>query len=741
VSAQELTSAVRHGRYFDAVGRKGVVLGSQEGNLEVWIYPFKLVHGLTLHFRFDGESRWVPASEIAETLTVRPESATIKYAASRFLVEQECFVPAVSLIPEDNPAAAILQLTATSRRPLDILVAFHPDLTPMWPGGLGGQYCFWDESLPGFVLSESTRKFSAVIGAPGARVHSNPPAHFLPDEPTQFLVRIEPGSAGRVTVPIVLAFGADGRDKVVELFRKTAAGVGDLRERTRRYYQSSKTVRIIRLDTDATDLDWASALEWSKLACEKAFACNPELGCGMVAGFGRSGNSARPGFAWYFGGDAYMNLWGMVSAGYHDLARESLRFLRKRQRADGKMMHELSQSAGMIPWVERFPYAYYHADTTPHYLVALWDFVLHAQDLEFLRESWESVKAAYRYCLSTDADKDGLMDLEKAGLAAVETGAFRGKAHEDVYLSAIWVQALDSAAGMAGWMGDPSLQAEARAVRNRASASLERLLWLDDSRYYAFGVDAKGSPIRDLTAWPAVGMAWGVFEDSRGWSMGRRLAGQDMATDWGIRMVSRDSSAYDPVSYNNGAVWPFLSGMTAAGMYRYHCSTEAYRLTRALGRLAFLDSPGVVHELFSGDFFHPVEESVPHQVFSSSVGFLLPLLRGILGLRMEQDHLAWTPQLPAHWRAVEIEGFRVGQASFSLQAASQLYTIRRIAGPAGPPLRVRLQAPCRAATQVRTVRINGVEALPTYQSRAGARLVTVEFSVEDKAEVRIESSP
>jgi len=74
------------------------------------------------------------------------------------------------------------------------------------------------------------------------------------------------------------------------------------------------------------------------------------VGCGLVAGFGPSGASERPGFAWYFAGDALMNSWSIVDYGDHARARALLEFLRDRQRADGKIMHELTQSAALLDW-------------------------------------------------------------------------------------------------------------------------------------------------------------------------------------------------------------------------------------------------------------------------------------------------------------------------------------------------------------------------------------------------------
>ena len=55
-----------------------------------------------------------------------------------------------------------------------------------------------------------------------------------------------------------------------------------------------------------------------------------------------SGDSTRPGFGWFFGRDSLYTLYAVNSYGDFALAREELEFLLKRQRADGKIMHEFS---------------------------------------------------------------------------------------------------------------------------------------------------------------------------------------------------------------------------------------------------------------------------------------------------------------------------------------------------------------------------------------------------------------
>ena len=52
----------------------------------------------------------------------------------------------------------------------------------------------------------------------------------------------------------------------------------------------------------------------------------------MVAGYGLSGGGGRPGFAWFFGGDAFVNVLAMNSVGMFRESRDALAFTQKWQR-------------------------------------------------------------------------------------------------------------------------------------------------------------------------------------------------------------------------------------------------------------------------------------------------------------------------------------------------------------------------------------------------------------------------
>jgi glycogen debranching enzyme len=654
-----LRGPARPERYMEASGHKAAFLGREDGSFEAWVYPMKVLHDFRLSFGVAAYADPIPGASLATDVDVRPEASTVRYAHASFTVD------ATWLVPMDEQGGVVL-LDVTTSEPLTVIVKFRIDLKPMWPAGLGGQYSYWDGALKAYVAGEGSRKASALIGSPFAVDPPEQPAHNLPDAPSQFAITITPETAAKGLVPIVIASS-------VENFEATKAQYQKLLTNTAFYYRDAfghyvfLREEMTSIDTPDDRLDLA--FEWGKVALDKGVVCNPHLGCGLIAGLGPSGTSERPGFGWYFGGDAFINSWAMTAYGDFGTVKQALEFLRKRQRADGKMMHELSQGAGFIRWFEDYSYGYYHADTTPLYLIAVRDYVRASGDTAMAKDFWPSMKKAYEYCLSTDEDGDGLMDNTKAGAAAVETGALRRRdVLTDVFLGAAWTEAAEAAAELAELSGDP-LAATARAAAAKARASLNTRFLDDPGKriYFAWMKDGKGQA--EPTVWPGFGLWRGVFDPSRPAVAGALddLAGAGVGADWGARMLSIDSALYEPLSYNNGASWPFLTGFAALALYANGRPDAAWAYLDGTADLTFLESRGYMAELFSGDRLRSIDAAVPHQLFATT-GFVSTVMRGLVGLNVARaenrdgqalpDRLVVAPQLPAGWGYLRVRNLR-----------------------------------------------------------------------------------
>lgn len=705
----ELKAPARAGAYVSAVGRRAIAMGTERGDFEVWAWPLKLIHHFDLRFLTPLFNEPVAGRNIARQVEVTPTGPVITYSHPAFTVRQRVFVPL------DQPAVVML-LDIDAVRPIEILAEFVSDMQLAWPGAIGGQYVFWDQCEKAFVLSESQRKVNGMVGSPFTVSATNQPAHDVPDSPSQLRIRVgdsvtpampRPGEpAGKLTpihlrgVPIVIVGATASRDSVKAIYRRVLADIP-------RLYQErvahSQAVLQQSLRVESPDPQLNSAVSWAALNLDEALACNSDLGCGLVAGYGPSETrGARPGFAWYFGGDAAVNSLGMDATGQFELVRQGLEFFAKYQSADGKIPHEISQSAGRIRWFEDFPYAFYHADTTPYWILAWGDYWKASGDTESIRRMWPAIQKAYLWCKGTIDPVTGLMLNTKGGLGAVEVGDLGVGVQSDIYLSAVWIEALDRVARMSEGLrtggGDKKggktsakpepIVAEARSLREKALGSLKDRFWLGEQGIYAFALLDGGTLRSDLTVWPATAMSFGLFDDTRGMQTASAQAGAALTTDWGARSLASTSTLFDPLHYNNGTVWPFVTGFSALAQYRYRNRVAGFQGLMALVRSGSIAGLGRNPEVFAGMANEPLETAVPQQFFGTS---FIPtvLVRGLLGWEPDAPNrtVRLSPQLPAEWDTLRVSNLAMGDrrydVSFKKTATEFSLSVHRSAGSVG----------------------------------------------------------
>jgi hypothetical protein len=156
--------------------------------------------------------------------------------------------------------------------------------------------------------------------------------------------------------------------------------------------------------------------------------------------------------------------------------------------------------------------------------------------------------------------------------------------------------------------------------------------------------------------------------------MGTRLASSEIMTDWGARPLSATSTLFDPLHYNNGAVWPFVTGFVSLAQYRYHNAQAGFFALQAIARTGFDQSLGRNPEVISGRLYKPLDTAVPHQFFATSM-VLTPLLRGLLGIDVDvpRGRVTLAPHLPPGWDSVSVDNVPAGRGTIS-------FTLRRTTG-------------------------------------------------------------
>jgi hypothetical protein len=695
-----LTHTARPNVYFDAIGRKFGLLANEGGTFEAWAFPLKLFHDARLCITVEGQDKTIDFASIVERVIARPEATTLVASDQLFTIRATFFSPI-------DEAGSIILLDIDTARPLTITASFVPDLKPMWPGGLGGQSAGWRDEMKAFVLSESRRKYNGFFGSPAAVKGIATPAHQLAAGSLRFDIKVDPQQAKRSFYPLIIAGGGNGRQPVSELYQRLAASVAEQYQKTFAHYRRLRE-ELFTIETPDPQFNLAS--EWAKAALDKGMIDNPELGLGLVAGWGASGSGARPGFGWFFGGDAAINSYAMTGYGDFDSMRAAFKFLAKYQRADGKIPHEISQAAAQIKWFDEYPYAYYHADTTPLYIAAVYNLYRQSGDKQFISELWEPLKKAYQFCLANDTDDDGILENSKAGLGASELGSLLNDLHQDVYLAASNLEASLAMRELGKLMGDEALRATANEKAQKAQTALNERYWDPTTKRFGYALTKGGQVNAEITAWTAVPLFYGQLNEQRTAATLDTLSSAQLSTDWGTRMLSKSSPAYDPIAYNNGGVWPFLTGFVAAAEYQYTRHHSGFHHLQQLAQLTFAQAQGYHAEILSGDYYRPLDESVPHQLFSSGM-VLTPLLRGLLGLTADAPNreLRVAPQLPAAFEKITARNFRLGESRLRFDFhRSNLSTLKlAFSKDDDQPLRLLLAPALPPFSKVRRVLVDG----------------------------------
>ena len=598
-SGLSLDRRTHPGAFFDVLGRRAAVFGYEHRGFEAWTYPIKVLEDFRLSFSLEGYPLDVPAEEMLASITTRPDATIFTYSHAAFTVRQIVFVPI------DEPAVVML-LDVTTTLPIRITAAFRPRLRLMWPAGSMTPYVSWNETQRHYSLTEETRRFAAIVGSPSGQDVSLMPYQEEPrDVPIRFVLDATPQQAAANFIPIVIAGSVKGADDAAATWRRVLGRIPELHRDTAAHYRAvaERTTRIV---TAVEQLD--AAFSWAKIGIEKGLVSNPLLGTGLVAGYRTSGDSERPGFAWFFGRDALWTVLASTSIGDFDTVRTALAFLKTFQRDDGKIPHEISQSASLIPWFTDYPYAWASADATPLYVIAHADYWRATGDLEFIKTHWESIVKAYRFSAATDKDGDGLIENTGIGHGWVEGGALYPP-HEEIYMQGLWCEALTGIAELAAAIQDDAT-ASARGNRDRQGPpghgtdvldSRSRLLRVRDERASIEAAVAEPGPerprrqkrldelgaaelIEEDTVLPAVPLWFRTVEDARAQREIDRLGSGSLATDWGVRLLSADSALYDPLSYHYGSVWPLFTGWSVDG--RVSVREAACRLSGTDGKCA-----------------------------------------------------------------------------------------------------------------------------------------------------------
>lgn len=672
--AEELPSlrrdvdALSERMFLEVSGRRCALLGNELGNFECWIWPIKVCHDLELSIE------GAPGSKLARSVHVWPHQSRIEYESGDVRVTQTMFAAL------DRRAIVVL-FDVECERAVELVLRFTPDFRPQWPAGMGGQIALRDEECGAFALTEELGRFAAMFGSPDAEPIRVDADHALPREPVAIRMLVTPARAKRGPIPFFIAGGETepkplsqsalvGEEGAAMGHSRAHAVLGLARDEYKRISSDWPRVRerlvahwrdFLARTThfESDDALHTEAFLWAKIAIEKAWVEVDGLGLGLVAGLGPSRGGERPGFGWFFDGDAMEASRAMVAYGDFEGAKRVLEFAASHQRADGKMMHELVLSARLCNWVEDYPYAYYKAGNTPDFIDAVANYVGASGDIEFRDRMWPHVRSAYGHCVSC-LDDDGLLSNKKAGICAVEAGALVGKIRAEIFLQSLWANALFALIELASVVGDDVLAQDARKRGTRIKDFGARF-WSKERNRHGFALLVDDTLCDDLTAYQAHACSNPLLAGSAA-NTAVAINHPSLASDWGVRFFATDSSVYDPANYNTGSVFPFVNNFAIGAACANGLMIAAHQLLASQVALQSFSGLGFVPEHLYGDRCETPARGVPHQIFSSAC-IVQATTRVLLGSSptthadgVSRMHLTSMPPASSYWQFGKLRG-------------------------------------------------------------------------------------
>jgi glycogen debranching enzyme len=126
--------------------------------------------------------------------------------------------------------------------------------------------------------------------------------------------------------------------------------------------------------------------------------------------------------------------------------------------------------------------------------------------------------------------------------------------------------------------------AQADLLEAAASRLQERFLrefWMEGEGCYCLGLEQDGRQITSVTSNAAQVLWTGIATPDHAHKIAERMMRPDMFSGWGIRTLSNDHAAFDPLAYQQGSVWPFDNALIVSGLRRYGEDAAALRVTAA----------------------------------------------------------------------------------------------------------------------------------------------------------------
>ncbi|MFP4014226.1 MAG: glycogen debranching N-terminal domain-containing protein, partial [Chitinispirillaceae bacterium] len=431
-----------------------------------------------------------------------------------------------------------------------------------------------------------------------------------------------------------------------------------------------------------------------------------------------------PLYPYLFGRDALTSGWMMAMFDGGQSAKQTINRLGRlqgenfdsfRDEQPGRIIQQARYDSSSR--LELNPFGRYYGDyASPFmYIITLAHVYAWTGEAEFIKNHWERCRRILHWAQRNgDIDGDGFLEYrtqsrqgprhqgwkDSENAVVDENGKLVDPPIATCELQGYYYAALQAAA-LFSYLNREFRQAVSYARKSiRLKRRFNENFWIDDERYFAFGLDSRKNQIRSRTSNVGHCLASGIIDEKRVLDVVGTLFAPDMFSGWGVRTLSSTNPSYNPLSYHLGSVWPVENATIAFGLRRYGYDEEALRLVGTIFELSRQWKNGFIPECIGGydrrESGHPgaFPRANPYQSWNeASFGLFTHVLLGLQPAAPIKT-LFLCPRLPCWLPDLRVEGLRIGGAmvSFHCRRKSNGKTVTKILKKSGH-VRVLFQQP------------------------------------------------
>ncbi|MFL5740845.1 MAG: trehalase family glycosidase [Flavisolibacter sp.] len=455
-------------------GDRTYMVGTQDGNFPdlgghvpgemggLWMPPLKLMDGFWLKLTdADGTSEaWL---KDAREFTNYPYGNRFRYAPVLDGIEAQRF----QFCPQGKEGMVVqyqLKNTTARLRVLQLEFVIKSDLSPVWFSKENNiidavDTVYWMRDKNMLVAKDTRHPWFTLLGSPLPAVHHHTKA-MAPIETMgmgqtasiSYRLTIEP----QQTLTAVFVITGSNKD-----FSTAHANYENILKNYRQLLNRKKehyAAIIHRARVDIPDKDLQQAYTWGKL--------NTEWLVSELPGLGRFLGAGAIEYPWLFGCDNSYALQGVVASGDPELAKSTLRLLKKvseKANGNGRIIHEMSSNG--------FVYNKGNAQETPHFALAVWKVFEWTGDTSFLREMYPYIRKGINWLL-TKQDQNKNFFPEGYGIMEV-----KGLSAELIDVAVYTQQDLEVTAKMAAIFGEKELEQDYHQKASVLQKKINEQFW------------------------------------------------------------------------------------------------------------------------------------------------------------------------------------------------------------------------------------------------------------------------